>query len=378
MNTFKTLSRNFFLMIAIICLSSLNLKAQNALKRIGVIYIDAKGWTTNLPVTQLTRIELSKLNLYDVIDRFDIEDVMKKNNKKDTDCLARECLIETGKLLKCDYILSGSVEKFGDKVLVMFREIDVQTSNTLKTVIKDFPDAAIDPEVMIEVTLKEMYGIAITDPNKQNLDQKTKINTAITNPNEATVSIGGPRFGFAFLTGTSAEFMRREKSQGGQEGYPALFQFGYQFEKVYLNEGNLQAIVEFLPMLSGMDQGLLLPSFTLLNGFRSAKSGWEFAFGPTVSWTRVARGYVVGDQWHLEEEWYSSSATAANPNTIITKNDTRGDLQSKPGILLAFGKTFKSGKLNMPLNFYVVPRAKSLQLGVSYGFNAMRTKSVSE
>ncbi len=353
-------------------LININLKAQVSLKRVGIIYIDSKGWGENQSITQLTRIELGKLNLFDVQDRFDIEDMLKRNNKKAEDCLAKECLLEVGKLLKSDYILSGSVEKFTNKILIMFREIDVQNGNTTRTITKDFPDITIEPEVMIEVALKEMYNIKITDPNKQNLDKKNTIKTAVTNPNDNTISIGGPRFGFAFFTGESAKFIERSKTQGGYGGYPFMFQFGYQFEKMYLNEGNLQALVEFIPSLSGMDQGLLSPSFTLLNGFRSAKGGWEFALGPTLAWTRVAQGYMENNIWHSE---YDETFAPKQGTNLEEKSDTRGTLKSKPGLLIAVGKTFKSGKLNMPLNFYVVPTyKKSLQFGISYGFNALKNK----
>jgi hypothetical protein len=357
------------LIVAIIISGSL--MSQGAMKRTGIIHIDSRGWGDDASITQLARIELGKLNLYDVIDRYDVEDMLKKNNKKASDCLGKDCIIECGKLLKADYMVSGSVEKFSDKVLVMFREIDVVTGSTTKTVVKDYPDVSIEPEVMIEVALKEMYNIAITDPNKQNLDKKNTINTAVTNPEDATISIGGPRFGMAFFTGSTAEFFKRDKSQGGYGGYPAAFQFGYQFEKMYLNEGNLQALVEFIPSFTGMDQGLLSPSFTLLNGFRSAKGGWEFAFGPTITWTKVTTGYNTADgAWHLPGEW---TDTTGNPNPIVTKSDTRGNLVWKPGLLIGVGKTFKSGRLNMPLNFYLVPRRGSLQFGVSYGFNAMKS-----
>jgi hypothetical protein len=371
MKAIHKINLKLFAAIAVLAFSA-NAYAQDGMKRIGIVYIDTRGWAENQAITQLTRIELGKLNIYDVIDRYDVEDMTKKNNKKESECLGKECIIECGKILKADFMLSGSVEKFTDKVLVMFREIEVQSGNTVKMVVKDYPDTSIESEVMIEVALKEMFNIPVSDPNKQNLDKKNTINTAVTNPDEPTISIGGPRFGMAFFTGSTAEFFRRDKSQGGYEGYPAAFQFGYQFEKIYLNEGNLQALVEFIPTFTGMDQGLLAPSFTLLNGFRSAKGGWEFAIGPTIAWTHTAEGYITPDgTWHRKEEWHEINA---NPFEIITKNDSRGVLATRPGLLIAAGKTFKSGRLNMPLNFYVVPRKDAMQFGISYGFNAMKSK----
>jgi hypothetical protein len=53
-----------------------------------------------------------------------------------------------------------------------------------------------------------------------------------------------------------------------------MFMFGYQFEKQYLNEGNLQALFEFIPSVTGVDQGLFLPNILFLHGLRHNRSGW--------------------------------------------------------------------------------------------------------
>ena len=36
------------------------------------------------------------------------------------------------------------------------------------------------------------------------------------------------------------------------------------------------------------------------------------------------------------------------------------------------GKTFKSGKLNIPVNVYVIPSKDGIRMGASFGFNAKR------
>jgi hypothetical protein len=347
-----------FMLVSISLFTYAGIMAQQSLSKIGIVKIESRGWNEEQPFTQLVRIELSKLNLYEVLDRYDIEDNMKRNKINIETCLNKDCILEAGKSLGAEYMLSGSIEHMGTKVLLMFRVLEVSSSNTIKTITKEFPDDRIAPGVLIEVSLKEMYDIKIEDVNKQNLDKKNGITNAVQNSVESTVSIGGPRFGFAILTGTAAEFVKRPKSDGGYGGYPAMFQFGYQFEKMYLNEGNLQALFEFIPSISGVDQGHFIPSFTILNGFRSTANGLEFAFGPTITWTKTVDQYQ--DQ---------------NGNWIYeSRNDSRGTPTAKPGVLIAVGKTFKSGKLNMPLNFYVIPRIHSFQYGVSYGFNAMKKK----
>lgn len=368
------------MLILFACITGIS---QQALPKIGIVYIDAKGWAKEEPLTQLVRIELSKLSLYEVLDRYDIEDVLRTNNIQINTCLNRECILHAGELLKTDYMLSGSINKLGGKVVLMFRQFEVKTGNTTKTITKEFSDDNKDMDVLIEVTLKEMYGIPITEENKKHLDEKNSIPTAVSNSKSTTISMGGPRFGFGFLTGTAAEFATRSKDEGGLGGYPAMFQFGYQFEKMYLSEGNLQAIFEFIPTISGVEQGHFVPSFTILNGFRSASTGWEIAFGPTITWTRAADMYQdASNNWRFARDYngwkYDSvqmtSNFTPNPYEVVSRNHTGGSIVAKPGLLIGFGKTFKTGKLNMPLNFYVIPRKNSLQFGVSYGFNVMRKK----
>src|SRR5207248_3189110 len=135
----------------------------------------------------------------------------------------------------------------------------------------------------------------------------------------------------------------------GYNSYPVMFQFGYQFEVQYLNEGNYQALFEFLPTITGFHQNVFIPSVTIMNGFRNNKNGWEIAFGPTFGLVSKANGYFdSNNDWHLKNEWTDSSST--NPYQIEKRIDSRGSYELQAGFIIAAGKTFKSGKLNIPVN----------------------------
>ena len=148
-----------------------------------------------------------------------------------------------------------------------------------------------------------------------------------------------------------------------------MFQFGYQFEKQYLNEGRLQALFEFLPMMTGLEQGLFIPSFTFMNGLRDNKTGIEFSFGPTFSAIRTAKGYYdQNNHWQLES--YNSS----NAHTIEERLDSRGKATLKPNFIFAFGKTWTSGNLNVPVNVFVIPQKDNFRFGLSVGYNSVKKK----
>lgn len=126
---------------------------------------------------------------------------------------------------------------------------------------------------------------------------------------------GGPRIGMTYITsGTSSDYI----SDKGKN--PLITQFGWQFEqRLFTIENGTSGIIEFVPLIGGMEQGLFLPSANLLIGMRSGgKRSFEFALGPNVSLSGL-------------------------------------------GMVFAAGTNFKSGKVNFPVNLALVPSVGSSQ-----------------
>jgi hypothetical protein len=169
-----------------------------------------------------------------------------------------------------------------------------------------------------------------------------------------------------------ASVFTRSADKGGFDGYPVMFQFGYQFEVQYLNEGRFQGLFEFIPVINGLDQGKFIPSFALLHGMRDNKKGWELAFGPTVYLSQMAKGYYVDNEFYLQSEWIDS--LGANPHTIVQKVDSRGEPTLTSGFVVGVGRTFRSGKLNMPVNLFMVTSRFGMRYGFSMGFNVKSKK----
>ncbi len=148
---------------------------------------------------------------------------------------------------------------------------------------------------------------------------------------------------------------------------------GYQFEKQYLNEGNVQALFEFIPTISGLDQGLFVPSFTLFNGIRSNKSGLEFAIGPSINISKSINKYLYEDEYYTYEELQEQHPLVMHGDLENEfKADSRGNPRFTSYIVLAAGYSFKSGKLYIPANAFVVPSKENLRFGISFGFNTRR------
>jgi hypothetical protein len=183
--------------------------------------------------------------------------------------------------------------------------------------------------------------------------------------------------GFVTYTGSLQSRIMESKSTGGFDAFPAMFQFGYQFEKQYLNEGRVQALFEFIPMVTGLDQGYFIPSLTIMHGVRLNTNGWEFAFGPTFSLAQKAEGFYTADnKWQTVKEWKNDTATANEviPYPTTTRLDSRGIPTLQTAFIFAVGRTFKSGKLNIPINAFFIPGKEGWRMGASFGFNAKNKK----
>ncbi|MBI4946147.1 MAG: hypothetical protein HY840_07075 [Bacteroidetes bacterium] len=359
-------------LLGVVVLLSINLYGQKKAKPvIGVLNIDTKS--INMQPDQmgnLVRIELDKLDTFEVIDRYDALYLIEKNNIKVNNCYGKICLVENGKLLNADKMLGGSVELFGETIIMTMRYIDVNSATIEKTQVKEFLNLQNELQTMIRITIHDMFGYKNNEEVVTRLTKKFNFENLTNNPDKAIVKLTGPRLGFICYTGNNSRLIERKKGDGGFDAFPMMFQFGYQFEKQYLNEGSFQALFEFVPMVTGLDQGYFIPSVTVMHGLRNNKWGWEFAFGPTFGINTYAKGYydtndhwvIKGDQDYIEGQ------------DLTERLDSRGDARLTTGFVFACGKTFKSGKLNIPVNIWIRPDKNGWFFGASFGFNARRDK----
>lgn len=354
-----------------------NVQAQdfNAKPTIAVLDIDAIGFTLEpSQMGNITRVELDKTGVFQVMDRYDVEYLVQKNNLNVENCYGKLCLIDVGKILKTDKILAGSVELYGESIVVTFRLIDIGTETVEKTQVMEFLNLRNQVQLMIGITLKSMFDLPVDPDLNSKLTRKFDYDNAINNPEVNQLNLSGPRMGITLFSGQAAEVYRAKKSVGGFDAMPVMFQFGYQFEVKYLNEGDFQALFEFIPTVTGLDQGFFIPSFTVLNGLRHNRNGLEFAFGPTLTVSKSADGYYdESGTWRLESEWSQINEGIANPFEVEQRLDSRGSYKIVSGFVFALGKTFKSGRLNIPVNAFFIPgKNESHRFGISMGFNTTR------
>lgn len=339
-----------------------------------ILSIDIAGFKSDAQqMGNLVRTELEKLDTFDVMDRYDVAYMIEKNKLRIDGCYGKLCLTEIGEIIKSDKMLSGSVEIYPKSIIYTLRLIDVKAKTVEKTTVVEFLSLPDELQAFTKVVVLTMFDKPVDKALLDKLTQRNGFDNAINNPKKDRLRLDGPRLGFVTYTGNIANILQADKSVGGFEAFPLMFQFGYQFEKQYLNEGKIQALFEFVPLITGVDQGYFIPGFTLLHGLRSNVNGWEFALGPTVNLSPKSKGYYdQSNVWHRENEWSNDPAHdgVKNPFQIRERLDSRGDYVLQSGFVLAFGRTFKSGKLNLPVNAYVIPGKDGFRIGASLGFNA--------
>ena len=142
---------------------------------------------------------------------------------------------------------------------------------------------------------------------------------------EESIKLNGPRVGFTQIS--AGKTANNLKSKMGVN--PFITQFGWQFETQFfsLSSGTC-GLIEVVPLIGGLEQGVILPSGNLLIGLRNHK-GYEFGFGPNLS--------LAG-----------------------------------PALVLAAGVTFHSEDVNFPVNIALVPSKDGMRLSLLVGFNARK------
>ena len=141
-------------------------------------------------------------------------------------------------------------------------------------------------------------------------------------PVAQTVSLSGPRFG---VTGLSPG-IKDALAERDIDVSHVITQFGWQFEKqFYSTEGGLTAVTEWVGLLGGLEQSVVIPSLSWMVGIRT-KDGAEFGIGPN----------------------FTPAGSA---------------------LVLAAGITFRAGVMNVPVNVAVVPSKTGTRVSLLTGFS---------
>ncbi len=141
----------------------------------------------------------------------------------------------------------------------------------------------------------------------------------------------GPRFGLVHIMDEATQARLKENNASS-----VVTAWGWQFEYEYLNTGGgTTGLVEFVPLVLGLESGIALPSVTVLLGVR-LENGFEIGFGPNVG--VAVRG---------ENEKVAAGV----------------------GMTGAIGTTLRSGRMNFPINLAALRNENGFRVSLLVGWN---------
>lgn len=358
--------KNMFLSLAILfTFTFANTLSAQSNPSIGILDLSVSGLNYDATLAaNIARAELVRIDKFSVLNREDIRYELQRQNIQVGDCYAKSCLVDVGKAIKAAKMFSGSVEAYDGYIMLNLRVIDVASGAEETSHVQQYLNLPDQLPLMIQTSIRMMFGRQPDDLVFKRLTQKNEFESAVSVPEKTRLNLNGPRMGVAYFAGQNGRILS-STAPGGFNAAQVMFQFGYQFEVTYLNEGNFQALFECVPLITGLDQGKFFPSLSFLNGMRDSKRGWEVAFGPVINLVRMGKGYLDDNgKFILQSEGVPGGVE------LVKRIDSRGDLNFRSGFILAVGRSFRSGKLNLPVNAFFIPgKEGSHRFGISVGYN---------
>ncbi len=145
----------FSLLLLVICLSVYSQGTEKI--SIAVNDFGAKGITKDEAsiITNRIRSELTKTGVFTVVERGQMEVVLKEQGFQQSGCTTDECIVEVGQLLNVKQMVAGSIGKIGSILTISARIIDVATGKYIKTVDSD---CKCKIEELLTKTTKDIAG----------------------------------------------------------------------------------------------------------------------------------------------------------------------------------------------------------------------------
>jgi hypothetical protein len=154
----KNLVRKSLVAICVALTSMTELKAQNNVRQsAAVMNLDSKVQDVSSSVLgTILRLELQKLNYYNVIDKYDAEYLIQKNQLQIDKCFGRMCMVEAGKALQVDKVIGGSFEIIEKNLVVSLSLIDVKSGSVEKTFSKEYLTLDKELRLIAELSLRQL------------------------------------------------------------------------------------------------------------------------------------------------------------------------------------------------------------------------------
>ena len=135
---------------------------------IAVLEFEGKGVSQSEAsiLTDRLRDEMFNTGIYIVLERGEMDEVLKEQGFQQTGCVTSECAVEVGNMLGVQQMVGGSIGKVGNMYTVSARIIDVGTGEVLKSANYDLI-GGIEELLMngMNQVASELSGIRLNNRN---------------------------------------------------------------------------------------------------------------------------------------------------------------------------------------------------------------------
>ncbi|MEE9166530.1 MAG: CsgG/HfaB family protein [Candidatus Neomarinimicrobiota bacterium] len=111
----------------------------DSLTTIAVLPLEGKGISTHESeiLTERLRSTLVQDGRYQVVERSQMQEIMREQGFQQTGCISQECLVQAGLILGAMKMVSGTVGRLGQSFAVDVRLFDVETARIVRAVTRD-------------------------------------------------------------------------------------------------------------------------------------------------------------------------------------------------------------------------------------------------
>ena len=130
-------------------------KTFSQVQGINIAVLDLKSNTVQTPeliaLSNRVRNELIGTKIYNVIERTEMEEILKEQGFQQTGCVDAACAVEAGQLLVVNKIVVGNIDKVVATYTISLRMVDVETGKIDKTASLDCIECNIDDVLIYSI-----------------------------------------------------------------------------------------------------------------------------------------------------------------------------------------------------------------------------------
>lgn len=248
-----------------------------------------------------------------VLERSQMEEILKEQGFQQTGCIDQSCAVEIGQLLGVGYIVAGSIGKLGKTYLMSIRLIDVSTG---KIVISEDMDCKCSIEDVLNDLTVNVANKVIKSAEKINSPvaspKKNYPFTLNSNPQKATVYLNNEKKGitpFELPSITEGSYELKLKLKGYKPLSEKILIKDGTFEKEYTLKKAKKRII------SKIGLGILVAGSGVLGIIANNKSKSHISTGNDIKSSYIAS--ASNDDFTSYETKYNNEINEAQKYSLI-------------------------------------------------------------